>query len=200
MSGTLVLVRHGEIVRPLYTSNFDRAALSTYGETQIRALARSWPATRPSAVYTSPLRRGVESAQVLANAFGRSIAKRPCLREWSADDSGIPQDEYKALERKAWADFEFVPPGRESLSQAATRARQCLEGIAEPTEGSTAAVVGHGTMFSLVTASLKGDRPTEAYKDSIGFAAAAIVESGSGLRLIQDFRNYPGKGDQALPR
>ncbi len=200
MSGTLVLVRHGEIVRPLYTSNFDRAALSTYGETQIRALARSWPATRPSAVYTSPLRRGVESAQVLANAFGRSIAKRLCLREWSADDSGIPQDEYKALERKAWADFEFVPPGRESLSQAATRARQCLEGIAEATEGSTAAVVGHGTMFSLVTASLKGDRPTEAYKDSIGFAAAAIVESGSGLRLIQDFRNYPDKGDQALPR
>ncbi len=200
MSGTLVLVRHGEIVRPLYTSNFDRAALSTYGETQIRALARSWPATRPSAVYTSPLRRGVESAQVLANAFGRSIAKRLCLREWSADDSGIPQDEYKALERKAWADFEFVPPGRESLSQAATRARQCLEEIAEATEGSTAAVVGHGTMFSLVTASLKGDRPTEAYKDSIGFAAAAIVESGSGLRLIQDFRNYPDKGDQALPR
>ncbi len=185
MSGTLVLVRHGEIVRPLYTSNFDRAALSTYGETQIRALARSWPATRPSAVYTSPLRRGVESAQVLANAFGRSIAKRLCLREWSADDSGIPQDEYKALERKAWADFEFVPPGRESLSQAATRARQCLEGIAEATEGSTA---------------VKGDRPTEAYKDSIGFAAAAIVESGSGLRLIQDFRNYPDKGDQALPR
>jgi hypothetical protein len=55
-------------------------------------------------------------------------------------------------------------------------------------------------MFSLVTASLKGDRPTEAYKDSIGFAAAAIVGSGSGLRLIQDFRNYPDKGDQALPR
>lgn len=200
MSGTLVLVRHGEIVRPLYTSNFDRAALSTYGETQIRALARAWPATRPSAVYTSPLRRSVESALVLATAFGRSITKRPCLREWSADDSGIPQDEYKALERRAWADFEFVPPGRESLSQATTRARRCLEEIAEATDGSTAAVVGHGTTFSLVTASLKGDRPTEAYKDSIGFAAAAIVESGSGLRLIQDFQNYPETEGRASPR
>jgi probable phosphoglycerate mutase len=200
MSGTLVLVRHGEIVRPLHTSNFDRAALSTYGETQIRALARSWPAARPSAVYASPLRRGVESAQVLANAFGRSVAKRTCLREWSADDSGIPQDEYKALERKAWSDFEFVPPGHESLSEATTRARTCLEEIAKATEGSTVAVVGHGTLFSLVTASLKGDRPTEAYKDSIGFGAAAIVESGSGLRLIQDFRNYPDAEGRALPR
>jgi broad specificity phosphatase PhoE len=122
------------------------------------------------------------------------------LREWSADDSGIPQEEYKALERRAWADFEFVPPGRESLAEAMTRARECLEEIAEATDGSTAAVVGHGTMFSLVTASLKGDRPTEAYKDSIGFAAAAIVESGSGLRLIQDFRNYPGAEGSTLPR
>lgn len=200
MSGTLVLVRHGEIVRPLYTSNFDRAALSTYGETQLRALARSWPATRPSAVYTSPLRRGVESALVLANAFGRSITKRTCLREWSADDSGIPQDEYKALERRAWADFEFVPPSHESLSQATVRARECLEEIAETTNGSTAAVVGHGTLFSLVTASLKGDPPTEAYKDSIGFAAAAVVESGSGLRLVQDFRTYSEAEGSALPR
>jgi broad specificity phosphatase PhoE len=113
------------------------------------------------------------------------------LREWSANDSGIPQDEYKAAERKAWADFDLVPPSHESLAQAAMRARRCLEEIAEATDGSTAAVVGHGTLFSLVTASLKGDRPTEAYKDSIGFAAAAILESGSGLRLIQDFRNYP---------
>jgi broad specificity phosphatase PhoE len=135
----------------------------------------------------------------LANAFGRSITKRPCLREWSADDSGIPQDEYKALERRAWADFEFVPPGRESLSQATMRARQCLEEIAEATDRSTAAVVGHGTMFSLVTASLKGDRPTEAYKDSIGFAAAAIVESGSRLRLVKDFRNYPEVEGRAPP-
>jgi broad specificity phosphatase PhoE len=122
------------------------------------------------------------------------------LREWSANDSGIPQDEYKALERRAWADFEFVPPGRESLSQATIRGRQCLEEIGEATNGSTAAVVGHGTLFSLVTASLKGDQPTEAYKDSIGFAAAAIVESGSGLRLIQDFRTYPEAEGRAFPR
>jgi broad specificity phosphatase PhoE len=199
MTGTLVLVRHGEIVRPLYTSNFDRAPLSTYGERQLRSLARSWPATRPATVYTSPLRRSVESALVLANAFGRSIMKRPCLREWSADDSGIPQAEYKELERRAWADFEFVPPSQESLAQATLRGRQCIEEIAEASEGSTAAVVGHGTLFSLVAASLKGDRPTEAYKDSIGFAAAAVIENGSDLRLIEDFRTYPVPRGKAFP-
>jgi probable phosphoglycerate mutase len=190
MTGTLVLVRHGEIVRPAYTSNFDRAALSHWGEAQIRALAQAWPVDRPTAIFASPLRRSIESALLLAEAFGLSIAKRPCLKEWSADESGVPQSEYKELERRAWADFDFVPPSKESLAQATMRSRRCIEEIAEEADGSTVAVVGHGTLLSLMTAALKGERPTEAYKDSIQFASAATVAVGSDLRLIRDFRSY----------
>jgi len=190
MTSTLVLVRHGEIVRPPYTSNFDRAPLSERGENQIHALARAWPADPPSAVFASPLRRSIESAIILASSFGRSISKRSCLKEWSADESGIPQPEYIALEKRAWADLEFVPPSKESLARAALRGRVCLEDIAKSSDGSTVAVVGHGTLFSLITAALKSQRPTEAYKNSIGFAAAAIVAAGSDLRLGSDFRKY----------
>lgn len=190
MSATLVLVRHGEIVRPPYTSNFDRAPLSERGESQIRALALAWPIDRPAAVLASALRRSIETAILLAGAFGLTISKRPCLKEWSADESGIPQPEYVALEDKAWADFDFVPPSKESLAQAAVRSRRCLEEIAREADGTTAAIVGHGTLFSLVTATLKGERPTAAYKNSIGFAAAAIIEAGSDLRLVRDFRTY----------
>ena len=189
MNGTLVLVRHGEIVRPAYTSNFDRAPLSELGEAQIRDLARAWPADPPTAVFASSLRRSIESAILLAEAFGLSITKRGCLKEWSADDSGIPQAEYKALERKAWANLDFLPPSKESLRQAADRGRRCLEEIARESDGSTLVVVGHGTLFSLVTAALKGMPPTEAYKDSIGFGYAAIVAT-SDLRLVRDFRRY----------
>src|SRR5213594_1327899 len=190
MTATLVLVRHGEIVRPPYTSNFDRAPLSERGENQIRSLLRQWPADRPSAVFASPLRRSIESAIILASAFGRPISKRSCLKEWSADESGIPQPEYAALEKRAWADLECVPPSKESLAQAAVRGRRCLEGIASSHDGSTVAVVGHGTLFSLVTSALRGERPSEAHRNSIGFAAAAIVEAGSDLRLVSDFRTY----------
>lgn len=190
MTTTLVLVRHGEIVRPAYTSNFDRAPLSERGEAQIRALAREWPLDRPSAIFASPLRRSLESAILLSEAFGISITKRSCMKEWTADDSGIPQPEYKELERRAWVDFDFVPPSKESIAQAAARGRRCIEDIAKGVGNSTAAVVGHGTLFSVVTAALKGERPTEAYKDSIGFAYAAILEDGSGLRLVRDFRLY----------
>ncbi len=73
---------------------------------------------------------------------------------------------------------------------AGVRGRACLEEIAQGNDGRTVAVVGHGTLFSLVTSALKGVRPTEAYKGSIGFAHAAIVEAGSSLRLLRDFQGY----------
>ena len=196
MTATLVLVRHGEIVRPPYTSNFDRAPLSERGENQIRALSRAWPADPPSSVFASPLRRSIETAIILASAFGRTIAKRSCLKEWSADESGIPQPEYAALEKRAWANLDFVPPSKESLARAAFRCRECLEDIAKEVDGDTAAVVGHGTLFSLVTSTLKGEAPTEAYKNSIAFASASILEGGSGLRLVRDFSTY---GSGRLP-
>jgi len=192
VTARLVLVRHGEIIRPANTSNFDRAPLSERGEIQIRALARAWPVDPPTAVFASPLRRSLESAILLSQAFGLPFSKRPCLKEWSPDDSGIPQPEYAALETRAWADFAFIPPNKESLAKAAVRGTQCLEGIGRMVDGSTAAVVGHGTLFSLVIAGLRGERPTEAYKGSIGFGSAAILEAGSGLRLVREFRMYGG--------
>src|SRR5438093_10838238 len=135
-------------------------------------------------VVASPLRRSIESAIILASAFGRPISKRSCLKEWSADESGIPQPEYAALEKRAWADLDFVPPSKESLARATTRGRACLEEIAKDVDGSTAAVVGHGTLFSLVTSTLKGERPTEAYKNSIAFSSAPSLKPAPGLRLL----------------
>lgn len=190
MTATLVLIRHGEIVRPPETSNFDRAPLSAQGEEQIRRLAMAWPVDRPSVVFTSPLRRAIESAVLFTREFRVPMRKRPCLKEWTPDESGIPQDEYKALERRAWDRTAFIPPSKESLDQAADRGRRCIEGIAAGLQDTTVAVVGHGTLFSLVTAGLKEEPPTEARKASIGFAHAAIIESGSGLRLVRDFREY----------
>ena len=75
----------------------------------------------------------------------------------------------------------------ESLGKAATRARTCLEAIGSDNPGRVVAVSGHGTLFSLVLSELKGARPSESYKDSIGFGSAAIIEAGSGLRLVRDF-------------
>jgi len=133
------------------------------------------------------LRRSIETAIVLSESFRVPILKRPCLREWAPDESGISQPEFKELETRAWADLDYLPPSKESLGSAATRARTCLESIGSDNPGRVVAVSGHGTLFSLVLSELKGDRPSESYKDSIAFGSAAIIEAGSGLRLVRDF-------------
>src|SRR6266571_6927280 len=187
MYATLVLLRHGEIVRPLGTSNSDRAPLSERGRQQIEALAAAWPAAPPTRIYASPLRRSIETAIVLSESFHVPILKRPCLKEWAPDESGISQPEFKELETRAWADLDYLPPSKESLGSAATRARTCLEAIGSDNPGRVVAASGHGTLSSLVLSELKDIRPSELYKDSIGFGSTAIVEAGSGLRLVRDF-------------
>jgi len=190
MTTTLVLIRHGEIVRPTDTSNFDSARLTDRGRAQLAVLAEHWPVDRPTVLYASPLRRAIESARVLGKAFGLPTIIKPCLREWAADVMGIPQPEYAALEERSWADLDFVPPSGESLRMAGRRAHACVESIATAHPGETIAVGGHGTLFSLLTASLKKERPTAAYKASVGFGHAAILASGSRLRLVRDFSGY----------
>ena len=187
---TLVLIRHGEIQRPTDTSNFDPAPLTDRGRSQVEGLVDHWPADPPKVLYASPLLRAIQSAQVLGDRFGLPTIINPCLREWAADATGIPQPEYVALEDRAWADLAWVPPSGESLAALGPRARACLEAIAQAHPGETVAVVGHGTHFSVVTAELRGVRPTEEYKASIGFAHAAILASGSSLRLVRDFARY----------
>ena len=183
----LVLIRHGEIVRPSNTSNFDRAPLSSEGWRQVNRLATEWPYAKPSAVYSSDLLRAVQTATILQTAFHVPLEKRECLREWTADPADLPQSTYMDLERRAWRDLDWIPPGGESIAMAGDRVLRCLDEVAARHHADTVAVVGHGTLFSQFTSRLKQARPTEAYKNSIPFAGVAVVAHGDTWRLVSDF-------------
>jgi len=183
----LVLIRHGEIVRPKDTSNFDRAPLSSEGWRQMNRVATEWPFAKPTGVYSSDLLRSVQSATILQTLFHIPLEKRECLREWTADPADLAQPAYMDLERKAWRDLDWVPPGGESLVMAGVRALRCLDAIAARHHGDTIAVVGHGALLSQFTSRLKKQLPTEAYKNSIPFAGVAVVAHGDAWRLVSDF-------------
>ena len=189
----LVLIRHGEIVRPKDTSNFDRAPLSSEGWRQMNRVATEWPFAKPTAVYSSDLLRSVQSATILQTLFHIPLEKRQCLREWTADPADLPQPTYMDLERKAWRDLDWPPPGGESLVMAGDRAFRCLDAIAARHRGDTVAVVGHGALFSQFTSRLKGQRPTESYKNSIPFAGLAVAVHEDAWRLVSDFAALPSE-------
>jgi len=183
----LILIRHGAIIRPRETSNFDRAPLSSEGWSQMNALAANWPAEKPAAVYCSDLLRSIQSATILQTAFHVPLVRRECLRDWTADPADLPQREYIDLERRAWQDLEWIPPSGESLANAGERITSCLQEIAAAHHGETVAVVGLGTVFSQFTATLQGEPPTERYKSTVPNGGFAIVAHGDVWRLLSDF-------------
>lgn len=83
MRTTIVLVRHGETDwnRERRFQGHEDVPLNDRGRTQVRALAAELAVERFAAVYTSPLRRAAESAEILAEAFGLRVTASDALRE-----------------------------------------------------------------------------------------------------------------------
>lgn len=183
---TLYLLRHGEIDRPPVWQ-FDDAVLTDRGRKQVRALAETWPHAVPDVIYHSPLPRSMETASICAVVWRRPTKPMRELNEWAATEKDVPQETYRILERKCWADLDFRNDAGESLGHATERIRDSLTTIATRHEGRPVLVSGHAILFALFLAQVRGERATEAMKDRIGFGSYAIVEHRSAFLVRRDF-------------
>lgn len=183
---TLYLVRHGEIDRPR-TEDFVNAVLTERGIEQVHEVGLKWTHPIPDIIYCSPLARSVETASVFAKVFRRPIKTVHGLEEWSATDKDVPQNVYRETERKCWADFDYENDHGESLNHATQRIIHHLAEIARRHPRRPVMVSGHGILFALFVAHVKGVRATEESKDHIAFAHWAVVEHRRGWRIVRDF-------------
>jgi len=180
---TLFLLRHGEIDRPP-VAQFDDAVLTEHGRDQVHRMALRWQHRTPDVIYCSPLARSVETASICAAVFRRPIRTVHELAEWAATEQDVPQDAYKALERKCWSDFNFQNDSGESLNHATVRIASVLAEIAERHAGRPAMVAGHAILFALFLAQVTGDRATEAAKDQIPFGSHCVVAYAGAFRVM----------------
>lgn len=185
-ASTLYLVRHGEIDRPR-TEDFVNAVLTDRGIAQVHDVGTKWTLPIPDMIYCSPLARSVETASVMAAAFRRPIKTVQGLEEWSATDKNVSQERYREIERRCWADFDYGNDEGESLNHATQRVIHNLTEIARRHRGRPVMVSGHGILFALFIAHLRGERATEESKDRIGFAFWAVIEHRSGWLIARDF-------------
>ncbi|GAA4425395.1 histidine phosphatase family protein [Actinokineospora soli] len=97
----------------------------------------------PTAVYSSPYLRAVQTVTPLARAAGLPVRTRWELREW---DSGLaPTPDYAEHYAASWADPTAARPGGESLDQLTARALAAVAAVA----GAGTVVIGsHGTFVS----------------------------------------------------
>jgi broad specificity phosphatase PhoE len=147
----LYLVRHGESV-----FNLERriqgqlnVELSSLGHRQSLALAEALKSQPIEALYCSPLRRAMETAQPIAHQLCLEIKTDDRLKEINAGIfQGLHWDEIERLhpvEAVRWRTQEpdFVIPGGESRRALMERARACFDSIRE-TGLRQVLIVAHG--------------------------------------------------------
>jgi probable phosphoglycerate mutase len=155
----LYSVRHGESdynVQGRLQGQSNLPALSPLGRRQSEAAATALAGRPIEAVYASPLRRALQTAEIIARALGLEVRTDPRLMEIHV---GVFQDQLRSdLETtqgealRLWqsGDPDFVIPGGESRRQLARRGHEAFEAIWH------ALVVAHGGLLVSTIKSLLG--------------------------------------------
>ncbi|EHR71528.1 fructose-2,6-bisphosphatase [Burkholderiales bacterium JOSHI_001] len=148
---TIFLARHGQSEnnnQGLVTGQMD-VGLSPKGELQALALAQCLKGESLAAIYTSTLRRTVQTAQPTADALGLPIVQLPGLAEIHMGSlEGRFRDERDPEAQALWAQcqadlWHFVVPGGEGFTPFAERVGATLQDLLARHAGQKLLIVGH---------------------------------------------------------
>ncbi len=195
MPSTLLFVRHGQnpanLSRQLSCRTVD-LSLNERGRAQARAVAAhlaSGAEGRIDALFSSPLRRAGETAEVIGLALGLETTVLEGLRELDVGDLEGRSDEeawrlHDAVDAEWLEGREGAFPGGEDLPTFLARFRAAVATIAEAVPDGRAVVVGHGGFLRIGMANvfrLPGAAPMT---DAIGNCSILELElTGSGSDL-----------------
>ncbi len=143
---TIYLVRHGEYENPHYRfpGRLPGYPLSETGKAQVNRLARSLSAIPFASVYSSPLLRTSQTADLLAGMAGSEVTYRDCLLEVRTNLDGESMLRFDETAGELPYFPEHHARGAESVPELAARVHGCLEAIREANEGKNVLVVTHG--------------------------------------------------------
>jgi broad specificity phosphatase PhoE len=169
----VVLIRHGETDWNATGRWQGRAPvpLNEVGMEQAQRLAQYLAAHGPrlGALYSSDLKRAMQTAAAIAAPQGLTVLPEPGLREIDLGDwQGLTRAEAEAWDAERYAAYIAArggspPPNGESWDQVKARARRTFDDLtARYDETSTAALVSHGGTIGRLIESLFGaiERPT----------------------------------------
>lgn len=182
----LLLIRHA---LPLRVENRDGSPadppLSDSGRRQAERLAAWLARERIDALYASPLRRAVETAEPLARARSLEIRIEPRIIEmdWRSD-SYVPLDELKRSDYARWR--ELMAGGLTAGVDLDAFRRSVVDGLEDviaANGGGRVAVVCHGGVINAWAAHvLEIERPL--FFDPVYTSISRFLAAGSGERSV----------------
>lgn len=181
----LILVRHALPVRHLVTEGAADPELSTDGRAQAEHLARWLADERIAAIYTSPMRRAVETSEPVARTLGIAPIVDARLSEWDRNASEyVPVEELKRTNDPRWqalvrGDWE----GDETPAEFSARVRAAIEEIIGAHASSTVAVVCHGGVINDFLAGVLGLSTNRFFYPNYT-SISRVMASRSGHRAV----------------
>jgi broad specificity phosphatase PhoE len=180
----LLLVRHGETDWNRLGRWHGQAdvSLNAAGREQANALRNRLRNERLAAVYSSALRRSVETAHIVAAQFKLNVSRDARLNEINLGSwEGLARKEIAARFPellKAWeADPQSVrPPFGETIAELKRRALEVTEEIAQAYPGETVCLVGHKVTNGVIRSHYLGVPLVEALQGVPEHAVLEVVE------------------------
>jgi len=194
MTGTLILVRHGESewnLKNLFTG-WRNPDLTEKGIGEARATGKSLKAKGivPDLYYTSSLRRAQHTLDLMLEEMGVSnvtIIRNTALNERDYGDlSGLNKDDARAK----WGEeqvliwrrsFDVPPPGGESLKDTAARTLPYYDAEIVPLlkAGKTVLIAAHGNSLRALVMAIENLTPEQILKREIGTGQPTVYEIGA---------------------
>ena len=145
----VLLVRHAEPVLP-GTPGFDEFSrpLTESGAQNAIALARAHSALELEAVYSSPMRRAMQTVEGFAVSRGLEVIPIPGFHEHVLAPE--PISNWREMLEQAWTNFDFALLGAETMRETQDRGFCALQLLAHHHSSGTIIIGGHGTLFSLL--------------------------------------------------
>ena len=198
MTGTLILVRHGESewnLKNLFTG-WRNPDLTEKGIGEARATGKSLRAKGivPDFYYTSALRRAQHTLDLMLEEMGIfnvTITRNIALNERDYGDlSGLNKDDARAK----WGEeqvliwrrsFDVPPPGGESLKDTAARTLPYYESEILPQlkAGKTILIAAHGNSLRALVMAIEELTPDEILKREIATGEPTVYQIGADGKL-----------------
>jgi len=199
---TTLLLRHGQTplsIEKRFSGTGD-PELTEAGLAQAAAAAERLRHSAATAVVTSPLRRAVQTAELVAAALGVEVEVEKDLRETDFGDwEGYTFAEVRKrwpAELDAWlASTAVEPPYGESFDATTTRVRQARDRVLARHGGQTVVLVSHVTPIKTLLRIALDAPPSALYRMHLDLTALSEVQwfadGPAVVRSLNDTHHLP---------
>jgi broad specificity phosphatase PhoE len=185
---TILLARHGETDwnRDNRFQGQADPPLNESGRDQARALAERLAGDDVDAVYSSPLLRALETAEIVGGRLGLPVTTVEALREIDVGSwSGLTRTEVEARFPEGyarWLALEHGWEGGETYEELGARVVRALVGLAERHPDGRLLAVTHGGPIRAIAAHAEGISYAEARRAArvVGNCAVVLVAAEDG--------------------